>query len=137
MSCMLRAAGKYFDVDAFLEKNNLAVSAVFRRGKPKSINKSRIKYLQSSINIAVSNASFDNMKRQVKDAINFLTENRAEIKRLIRFKGVKGAELDFASNKNDKFLQEVEFPSELFALTSSLCLSIKLSIYAKPIKRKV
>jgi hypothetical protein len=134
MGCVLRAAGKDFDVDAFLKKSNLEALAVFRRGEPKSRNNPRRINRQSSVNIEVSNASFDNVKRQVKDTINFLTENKTEIQRLLKFKGVEGAELDFASNKNDQFLQEVEFPSELLALASSLCLSIKLSQYVKPLK---
>ncbi len=137
MSCMLRAAGKYFDVDAFLEKSHLTVTAVFRRGEAKSSNNPHKINLQSSINFQVSNASFDNLKKQIKDAIKYLTANKAEIKRLMRFKGVEGAELDFASNKNDQFLQEVEWPPELITLASSLCLSIKLTLYSKARESKV
>jgi len=132
MSCVLRVSGKYFDVDAFLKKSNLAALAVFRLGEPKSMNNPRRRNLQSSVNIDVSKASFDNVKRQVKDAIIFLTDNKTEIKRLMKFKGVEGAELDFATQKHDTFLQEVEFPSELIALAGSLGLSIKLSQYPEP-----
>jgi hypothetical protein len=60
MSCVLRAAGKNFDVDTFLKKNGLTPLAVFRRGEPKSRNNLRArKNVQSSINVSVSNASFD------------------------------------------------------------------------------
>lgn len=138
MCCVMRAAGKNFDVDTFLKNNSLTPLAVFRQGETKSPSNpcSRIN-VQSSINIAVSNASFDNIKRQIKDAIIFLTENKADIKRLMRFKGVEGAELDFASHKDGAFLQEVEFTSELVALAGSLGLSIKLSQYPQPRNGKV
>ncbi len=136
MSCVLRAAGKYFDTDAFLKKSKLRPLAVFRRGEPKSKSNPRRKNIQSSVNIAVSNASFDNIKRQVKDASSFLAVNKTEIKRLLRFKGVEGVELDFAIYKNDAFLQEVEFPAELIALAARLGLSVKLSQYSKPINEK-
>ena len=136
MSCVLRASGKNFAVDKFMHKSNFIPLAIFRRGEPKSKNNPRRKNIQSSINIAVSNASFDNIKRQVKDAVSFLTKNKAEIRRLMRFKGVEGAELDFASHRTDKFFQEIEFPSELIALAASLGLSVKLSQYPKPINEK-
>lgn len=136
MSCVLRAAGKYFDADAFLKKSKFKPLAVFCRGEPKSkYNPCRIN-IESNINIAVSNASFGNMKRQIRDAISFLTKNKTEIQRLMRFKGIEGAELDFACHKNEKFLQEVEFPPELIELAASLSLSIKLSQYSKPMSRK-
>lgn len=132
MSCVLRAAGKYFVPDAFLKNSSLSPLAVFRRGEPRSRKNPRRKHLQSSMNISVSNASFDDLRRQVKDAIGFLTKNKSEVRRLMRFKGVEGAELDFANHKNDTFLQEAEFPPELIALAASLGLSIKLSQYSKP-----
>jgi len=127
---MLRASGKNFGVDTFLKKTNLKASAVFRRGEPKSVNNPRKVYLRSGVNIVVSNASFDNIRKQVKDAIRFLEKNKAEIKRLMKFKGIEGAELDFGASKKDQFIQEVEFPSELIVLASSLGLSIKLSQYS-------
>jgi hypothetical protein len=91
MSCALRAAGKYFEPDDFLKRSSLKPLAIFRRGEPKSKKNPRRKNIQSSINIAVSNASFDNINRQVRDAISFLAKNKTEIKRLLRFKGVCSA----------------------------------------------
>ena len=130
MSCVLRASGKQFDVDAFLKKSKLDPCAVYRRGEPKSKRKPKgKKSTHSGINVPVSNASFDNLKRQIKDATKFLLENKSEIRKLTKFKGVEGIELDFAIRKRDTFTQSDEFPAELITIAGSLGLSINLSQY--------
>ena len=130
MSCVLRASGKQFDVDAFLKKSKLDPCAVFRRGEPKSkINPKSKKNTYSGINVPVSNASFDNLRRQIKDATTFLLNNKAEIRKLTKFKGVEGVGLDFGIRKRDTFTQSDEFPAELIAVAGSLGLSIMLSQY--------
>jgi hypothetical protein len=129
--CVLRAAGKHFDVDTFLRKSKLQPCLVYHRGEPKShANPKKYKWTVSGINVPVSNASFKNFRRQVRDAIQFLIINKAEIRKLFKFDGVEGVELDFpTSHDSDKFLQEYFFPTELIALASQLGLELRISEY--------
>jgi hypothetical protein len=85
----------------------------------------------------VSNASFDNFKKQISDAIQFLIINKTEIQKLTRYKGVEGVELDFATaRERDTFLQEYIFPAELIAIASKLGLEIRLSAYPPSDEKK-
>jgi Domain of unknown function (DUF4279) len=131
MACTLRAGGKHFDIDAFMSKTKLKPTAIFRKGELRASNDPKSKKrTHSGINVSVSNAPFENFKRQVSDAIQFLIKNKTEIRKLTRHKGVEGVELDFATaRERDAFLQEYIFPAELIALASKLGLEIRLSAY--------
>ncbi len=131
MSCVLRASGKNFDVDSFLKKSKLQPCAVFRRGEPKFMNKPKgKKRTMSGLNIPVSNAAMTNFRKQVKDAIQFMSKNKKEIRKLINAKGIDGTELDFGTSRDEHtFLQEFVFPIELTVLASSLGLEVRLSSY--------
>ena len=138
MACTLRAGGKYFDVDSFLSKSKLRPAAIFRRGEPRASHNPKSKKLaHSGINVGVSNASFENFTRQIRDAIQFLIKNKTEIQKLTRYKGVEGVELDFATaRERDTFLQEYIFPAELIALACKLGLEIRLSAYPPSAEKK-
>ena len=88
--CVLRAYGKNFDVDTYMTKSRLEPCLVYHRGEPKKRTK-KYKWTTSGIHVPVSNTSFENFRRQVRDAIKFLINNKAEIKKLTKFKGVEGA----------------------------------------------
>lgn len=130
MSCVLRAGGKRFDVDVFLKGTKLSPCAVFRKGELIGTDPKGEKRNMSGLNIDVGSASFDDFKRQIKDAINFLHDNKAEIKKLVKAKGLdEPPELDFAIRKRDSFAQSDLFPAKLVALAGSMGLSIRLSQY--------
>ena len=88
--CVLRAYGKNFDVDTYMTKSRLEPCLVYHRGEPKKRTK-KYKWTTSGIHVPVSNTSFENFRRQVRDAIKFLINNKSEIKKLTKFKGVEGA----------------------------------------------
>jgi len=50
---------------------------------------------ESGFNFSVSDAGFDEFNRQKDEAIEFLKQNEAEIRRLVGFAGVTGVVLDF------------------------------------------
>lgn len=129
--CTLRAGGKHFDVDAFLINSKLQPCLVYHRGEPKSKNNpKKYKWTSSGINVPVSNASFENFRRQIRDAIKFLTKNKIELIKLIKCKGIDGAELDFpASHDRDKFIQDYFFPAELITLACQMGLELRISEY--------
>jgi hypothetical protein len=132
--CLLRASGKHFDVDAFIKKYKLQPCLVYHRGEPKSQSKpKKYKWPDSGINVPVSNASFENYRRQIRDAIQFLINNKTEIKKLIKFKGVESVEIDFpTSNDRNKFIQDYFIPAELITLACQLGLELRISEYPGP-----
>jgi hypothetical protein len=130
--CTLRASGKYFDVDSFVKKSKLKPCLVYhtREAKnPKPIKKI-YKWPDSGVNVPVSNASFQNYRRQIRDAIKFLIKNKTEIRKLINFKGVESVELDFpTSHDRNNFIQDYFLPAELIALACQLGLELRISEY--------
>lgn len=81
------------------------------------------------MNVEVSGADFDNLKKQIRDAIKFLKENKAEIIKLKKCKGLDRTGIDFGIAKRDVIVQEDVFYHELLALVGSLGLDIALSQY--------
>ena len=127
--CTLRAAGKHFDVDSYMKKSTLKPCVVYHRGEPKTKTK-KYKWTASGINVPVSNASFENFRRQIRDAIQFLIKNKTEIKKLRKYKGVEAVELDFpASHDSGKYIQDYFFPATLIALAYQLGVELRVSEY--------
>jgi len=132
--CVLRVAGKHFDVDAFIKKSKLEPCNVYHRGEPALRTKPRkYKCSQSGFTVSVSNASWKNFRRQIGDAIQFLTKNKAEISRLKKFAGVEAVVLDFPTFYNEKkLMQAYDFPVELIALAYQLRIGLWISEYPDP-----
>ena len=115
-------------VDHFLEESSLKPYDVYRKGEPRRRTETDSAFHDSSgFKVAVSDAEFDDLQKQVADAIFFLKQNRQELERLCRFPGVEGACLDFALNKRDVFCQQDTLPAELLYLAGSIGLDIDLS----------
>ena len=131
MGCVLRAAGKRFDVDKYLMKSSFPNYNIYRKGMPRFTSKPKEKKNETTgINITISNGSFDNLYRQVKSAMRFLEKYKSEIKRLVRFEGLDGAPvLDFGINKRNFPGQFERFSAELISLAGKFGLAIELSLY--------
>jgi hypothetical protein len=94
--CMLRASGRTFRVDRFLAGSRLKPTSVYRRGEPRSRLRPRgPKNRSSGFGVSVSDAAWSKLDCQVADALRFLRKNRAELRRLAKFKGVESLEMDF------------------------------------------
>ena len=115
-------------VDRFLEESGLKPYEVYRKGEPSHRTKTDSTFHDSSgFKVAVSDAEFEGLQKQIADAISFLKQNRQELERLRGFPGVEGACLDFALNKRDVFCQQDTLPAELLYLSGSIGLDIDLS----------
>jgi hypothetical protein len=115
-------------VDRFLEESSLKPYDVYRKGEPSQRTKTDTTFHDSSgLKVAVSDAEFEDLQKQVADAISFLKQNRQELERLCGFPGVEGACLDFALNKRHVFCQQDTLQSELLYLAGSIGLDIDLS----------
>jgi hypothetical protein len=129
MSCILRADGKDFDVDNFVEKSAMKVYSCWRKGERRFHESSTNtqKHESSGIQIEVSNAEFSELAMQIDDAIKFLKENAGEVKKLVSFPGVEGAELDFGVES--KPLAFYTFPAELVSLAGAVGVALIVSAY--------
>ena len=127
MSCMLRASGVSFDVDAFCGATSLPVAARHRLGEPRRAGST---YSRSSVSVDVSDADFSDLPRQVADAIAFLERHAEEVRRLVAFPGVESAELDFGVAWRDVAAQFDSLPPPLVSLAGALGLGLTISHYA-------
>lgn len=130
MGCVLKVAGRDFDVDAYLERGALVATAVYRRGEARfpTLPRAR-KNLLSGFNIAVSPKDSHDFATQVKDALEFLGRHRRAVRALCRRKGVDSATLDFRVERRSVAAAPVKFPLDLVRLAGGLGLALELSSY--------
>ena len=131
MSCVLRVAGRHFDVDAYLRRGVLVPSGVYRRGEARFPTLPRAREsLQSGFGIVVSKTDSSDLADQVKDAVSFLLRHRRAVRALRRRKGVEGATLDFGVERRPEAAVQVQvFPEDLVRLAGELGLALELSFY--------
>ncbi len=109
---------------AFLKESPFQPCRVFEGNEIR-----RGRTLAPGFNLEVSRADFSELARQVEDAVQFLNQHSAEIRRLRTFTGIEGVELDFAIEERDVPFQTDRFPSQLLQLAGSLGIDIAISRY--------
>src|SRR5947209_595004 len=124
MSCVLRADGGSFDVDAFLAASRIEPCKVWHRGERRSPRPEPSP--TSGFNADVSEAGFDDLSGQVRDAIAYLGEFHDDLIRLLHTDGVEGIELDFAIAARDVAGQFDFLPPELIRLAAECGMGIEL-----------
>lgn len=131
MSCVLRATGTDFDVDAFLEKSELKPLIVHHRGQPRFAvpNTACRPEERSGMNLSVSTRAFSDLIGQIEDAIQFLSTNHDELRRLREFHGVEQMLLDFPLEDRDAMVQRDTFPARLLLLLGTLKIDLAISRY--------
>jgi hypothetical protein len=130
VAAVLRASGRHFDVDAFVAGCDWPIEKVFRRGEP--VLKSRPDgrtHDEAGINVVVSEAGFDDLAAQVRDAVAFLTASGAEVRRLVETPGVTGVTLDFGVARHDLAVQTARLPAELVRLAGACGIALEVSHY--------
>jgi hypothetical protein len=128
MSCVMRADGSSFDIDAFCASTSLDVIARHRAGESRRPGAGPS--TRSSINVRVSDADFANLPEQVDDAVGFLEAYADEVRRLVAFPGVEDVTLDFGVKRRDVAAQSDSFPARLVSLAGGLGVGITVSQYA-------
>jgi hypothetical protein len=124
--CVLRVAGAAFDVDSFLRDSTFEVLFVYRKGERRS--KTRGPSTTSGLNVLVSD-DYEDIQRQSRDAVRFLAEHDAEIRRARSYPGVEFVDLDFSTSLRDVAVQSETFSREVVAAAGALGLGIELSLY--------
>lgn len=128
MGCVLRTYGSEFHVDRFLQGSSLTPYEIYRKGELRATKQEA--HDSSGLKVEVSTAEFEDLQKQVADAIAFLKTYRQELERLRSYPGVEGASLDFALTKRDVFCQYDTLPAELLHLAGGVGLDIVLSKFA-------
>jgi hypothetical protein len=91
--CVFNASGAKFHVDAFIRDSPWKeIATAFRKGESTRL-KTRPIEEQSGLGIRVSDSDEDRPETQVRDAMEFLEQERAELQRLVVFPGVEFLEL--------------------------------------------
>jgi hypothetical protein len=130
MSCVLRASGTNFDVDEFLKTSSLDALTAFHRGAVQFPTSSvTFKSEYSGMNVSVSTREVSDLRGQVKDAIEFLSNNDRELRRLRDFPGLQRMDLDFPIEDRDVMYQRDAFPHKLLSLLGELRIGLIVSRY--------
>lgn len=131
MSCVLRAEGQSFVADAFLASSPLRPDAVYKKGDPIPARGAASSLRTwSGFALTVSRAGFDELDRQIQDAIEFLDEHEDELRRLGGFQGVESVSLGFGARLLYVAAQTEAFPSDLLWRAGALDISLEITHYA-------
>ena len=117
MSAVLRAQGRDFAPDRFCSESLLEPCAIFRRGEP---SRTRGVRETSGINLALSDAGFDEFTRQAEEATTFLEAHKEDLLRLRNYPGLESMNLDFGIASRDVYVQNDYFPPSLIRLAGEL-----------------
>jgi hypothetical protein len=130
MPCVLRVAGRGFDVDAYIRRGKLVPVAVYRRGEARfpTLPRAR-KSTESGFHIVISKKELADFAGQARDAVVFLGHHRRAIRALCGRKGVETALLDFQVEWGKEAVQVQLFPVELVRLAGKLGVGLQLSLY--------
>jgi hypothetical protein len=131
VTCVLRAIGTLFDVDAFLAASALETDPAFHRGEVQLAGLSGgAKHAASGFNACVSVAGVDDLAGQIRDAVQFLNVHESELRRLGSSPGVEEVCLDFAVRRREGAVQSEIFPAELLWLAGALDIDLIVTHYA-------
>jgi hypothetical protein len=117
-----------FDIEAYLADSPFTNVVRHLRGQPQLPGSSKL-WLSSGFNVTVSEADMDDLAAQIDDAIAFLDEHEDELRRLGRFEGVDGIELDFAVAWRDLATQSDWLPPELLWRAGALDIALRVTHY--------
>lgn len=131
MSCVLRAAGEFFPVAAFLAESPFRPHAVYGKGDPLpgGPGTGRVRSA-SGFDLTVSEAGLADLDTQIFDALVFLDRYEEELRRLGGFPGVDAVSLDFAVAWRDVVAQTESFPSDLLWRAGALDIALAITHYA-------
>ena len=131
MTCVLRASGTDFDVDACVASFPVSPDSIWRRGEPRypQSNPDGERHRTSGVRILVSKAHFSDLGRQIADAVEFLRSHQDAIRALAANAGVTSVLLDFGAEVSPPFWSSFTFSPEMLSLAGSAGVALCLSVY--------
>ena len=134
MGSVLRIIGKKLNVDQFTVGWNLEPVGITKKGdqsRRRNPNGKFIRYKESQFVFEISDATFSDLKSQIRETIEFLESNKKYIKRINADITVDVMAIDFEFNSRiDRVNVEVQndyFPAELIKLMGKLNISLWLT----------
>jgi hypothetical protein len=128
--CVLRVSGKDLDPTSVV---GLEPCTVYRLGEPRWRSRpDGPRWDTSGFNVAVSEAPWSDLRKQISDACAFLDRHAEEIRTLRAGGAVEDMSLDFPVHQRigvSTLTQFEFFPAELVQKAGSLGLGLELSIY--------
>jgi len=137
MACILTISGENLDVEEFIQKTGLQPYKKFIKGEPTIRTKPEgKKHPFSGLSLEASGADFNQLEKQIEDAIKFLKLNKGKLRQISATKEVDFATLDFGIELRIDFESVVyqfeHFPSELLKLAGELEIGLDISLYPSP-----
>jgi hypothetical protein len=131
MSCMLRAWGRAFDVDQCLSKLSIDATKVYQRGEPRFRTRpTGARQRFSGFNSVVSGAERNQLARQLREAEQYVRTHARLLRRLRKWPGVEGVELDFGVEwKRDAVVQSSCIPESLVAAAARAGVALEITMY--------
>lgn len=134
MPCNLVVTGEDLDIDSLLSKAKLRGFSRHYKGEAMFKSKPQGKKLtRSTAAMQTSKAGFEELEKQIKETIRYLSRHKEQLGLIKETKGVDFAFLDFGINlriDKRKVLMQCEFfPNELLQIAGELGLGVNLSIY--------
>ena len=128
--CVLSATGVQFDVDEFMKGSTWQeFASVFHRGDA-TLLRTRPVLDSSGLEVAISDSDEDALEPQIRDAMEFLEQERAEIQRLAAFPGVEFLEFRIGLFWcQDTLCQFHTLRSEFLRAAGDLGVAVTLCVY--------
>ena len=124
--CVLRASGSGFDVDAFLADSPFKPTVIYKKGQRRR-PASRGSHTVSGFNVVITNN--EEPAKQVTAATKFLRENRDELLRLKKARGLESVTIDFGCAQKEFLARTAHLPAELLSAAGAFGIDIDVSFY--------
>ncbi len=131
MSCVFRVSGRKLDVEQYKASSKLEIVGSYVKGQPRypKTQPNGLKNKSSGFNISVSKKSFNDLRKQVRESIEFIQNNKIELRKIMKLPGVESGTLDFGIDYRNVYAQFDYFPPELLILLGHLGIGLELSNY--------
>jgi hypothetical protein len=131
MSCVLKIMGENLDVDAFVAKTQMDGFDKSYKGDWTNKLKKR-KREWSSAGMVISDAGYDDVKTQIKEAIEFLNRHKDNLRHIATTPEIEYATIDFGVDSTideDHLSQSFYLTKPLIKICAELDIEIELSLY--------
>ena len=123
---VLRVSGATFDVDAFLKESPFKPDIVYRKGQRRR-PASRGAQTSSGFNVLISES--EDPDEQVKSATRFLRDNRTELLRIMKTKGIDNVTIEISCPQKEFVARTAHLPTPLLGAAGALGINIDVSFY--------
>jgi hypothetical protein len=128
--CVLNATGPEFDVDAFMKDSTWGqLASVFHRGEATGLRTRPIQE-RSGLGVRISDSDKDGLEPQIREAMEFLEQEHAEIQRLAAFPGLETLEFRIGLFWwRDTLSQFHTLPHDFLLRAGELGVAVTLCVY--------